>query len=201
MMKIYKLIPILFILLSFQTVFALGVTRPVPHDVELMRGESADFTFQIQAVTSTEKIFCVYSLSGMGPLEVKFDSDEVIVDAGSKKDVYGTVTVPEDTVFDTYSGTLSVSCGAVQGEDVSGSQVKSTIGGSPFSVNVVEVRGKGIKEIRPEEKGISTEIIFLIIITVILIIGAYYWLNKPKKKIPKKKSNKPKNKKPRKKRK
>ncbi len=200
-MKIYKLIPILFILLSFQTVLALGVTRPVPHDVELMRGESADFTFQIQAVTSTEKISCVYFLSDMRPLEVKFDSDEVIIDAGSKKDVYGTVTVPENTPFDTYSGTLSVSCGAVSQGDSSGSQVRTTIGGSPFSVNVVEVREKGIKEIRPEEKGISTEIIILIIITVILIIGAYYWLNKPKKKIPKKKSNKPKNKKPRKKRK
>lgn len=189
-MRAYKLIPILFVLLSFQTALALGVTRPVPHDMELMRGESADFSFQIQAITSTSDIQCVYHLSDMDPLEIKFDSDEAIVKAGSKKIVYGTVTVPENTPFKTYSTELTVSCGAVQEGDGSGSQVKSTIGGSPFSVNVVEFREKEIKEIRPEEKGISMEIVFLIIIIIILLIGAYYWYAKPKKSAKKKKPKK-----------
>ncbi len=185
-MKICKLIPVLFVLLSFQTALALGVTRPVPHDMELMRGESADFSFQIQAITSTEDISCVYSLGGMEPLEIKFDSDEKTVGAGSKEKVYGTVTVPEGTPFGTYSSTLSVSCGGTEGGE-GGSQVRSTIGGSPFSVEVVEFREKEIREVRPEQE-IPLEIIILIIIVIILIIGAYYWSRKPpaKKKQPRK---------------
>ena len=185
-MKInYILIIILILLISIRSVWALGVTRPIPQDIELMRGESADFSFEIQAVTSTEKILCDYSISGMEPLDIKFDSEKIIVEPGSIKKVYGTVSVPENAPLGMYSGELTVSCGVVQGEGISGSQVRTTIGGSPFNVNVVKTRSKEIREIRPPEKGIPIEIIFLIIL-IVIIIGVYYWHTK----IPKRKTKK-----------
>ena len=47
-----------------------------------MRGESANFVFEIQAVTSTERTECTYSLTNMDPLIVEFKDDMVRIEAG-----------------------------------------------------------------------------------------------------------------------
>ena len=99
------------ILFNAQLAQSLGVTRPVPYDIELMIGESAGFTFQIQAVTSTERLLCSYSISGLESLEMDFEEEEAVVDAGSIKNVYGTITVPGGVEIKTYNGRLTVSCG------------------------------------------------------------------------------------------
>jgi hypothetical protein len=190
-MKLEKMTPkygmicvmaILMFLFSLSCVKALGVTRPVPYDIELMRGESARFTFQIQAVTSTDKTACSYSISSMEPLTIEFDENEVTVDAGSIKNVYGTVSVPADTPYKTYSGQLSVSCGAAIEGGVSGSAVKTTIGSSPFTVNVVELRTTEIKEVGgPEVQKIPYFEITIIAAVLILLISVYYYFRIRKK--------------------
>jgi len=177
-----SLIVILTFLFTLNSVQAIGVTRPVPYDIELMRNESAGFRFQIQAVTSTDKISCSYSMNGLEPLVVTFEKSEVTIDAGSVKNVYGTVAVPADTEFKTYNGKLSVSCGAVTEQEVSGSVVKTTIGDSPLNVKVVEVREKEIEEVIPPKAEVSYLLIIAVIIIVVLVIGVYYWFRKSKKK-------------------
>jgi len=164
------------VLFNVQIVQSIGVTRPVPYDIELMKGESAGFTFEIQAVTSTERLLCTYSISGLDALEINFEEDDATVDAGSIKNVYGTITAPVGAEIKTYSGHLSVSCGPVVEGAGSGSVVKTTVGGSPFNIKVVEVREKGIREISPPPgPGIDyTTILIAVLIIIIVIIVLYY---------------------------
>ena len=168
------------IMVSLSLVKAIGVTRPVPQDLELMRGESANFVFEIQAVTSTERTECTYSLTNMDPLIVEFKDDVVRIEAGEIEEVYGTVTVPEGTPFKTYSSELSVSCGGVTEGEETGSSVKTTIGSSPFSVRVVEFREKDIKNVGEPEEGLPWEII--IIVGSLIIISVFLYYKKKKKK-------------------
>ena len=165
------------VFLSVQGVYALGVTRPVPYDVQLMKGETAGFVFEIQAVTSTERQLCTYGITGLEPLQLTFEENEAVVDAGSIKNIYGTVTAPNNAEIKIYSGTLSVSCGAYPEGQVSGSVVKTTIGGSPFNVRVVEVRSQDIRTIGPPVGAAfdySTIIILIAIIIIIVVAGVYY---------------------------
>lgn len=173
-------------LLTLQTAWALGVTRPVPYDVQLMKGETAGFVFEIQAVTSGEKQLCTYGISGLEPLQVVFEESEAIVDAGSIKNVYGTVTVPSNAEIKTYSGTLSVSCGAYTEGQVSGSVVKTTVGGSAFNVKVVEVRSQDIRNVGPPAEAAFDYSTIIIVITIIIIViavtGVYYKARLSRKK-------------------
>ena len=203
--RIYKVAPVLFVLLSSQMVLGLGVTQPVPLDLELMRGESADFRFQIQATTSASDVVCDYSMKGMEGLGIEFDQSEVTIPAGSKEEVYGTVSVPANAEYGEYSGKLSVSCGQSTAEG-GGSRIKTTISGSPFEVTVVSERGEEVQSVR-EEVGeeVGTESIILIVVAAIVLIGVYYLLEKSKsstkKKSKKKKGTKRKKKKTKNKRK
>jgi hypothetical protein len=173
------------VLLTMSSVQALGVTRPVPYDVQLQKGEEAGFVFEIQAVTSTEAQACSYSITGLSPLQVAFEQNETIVDAGSIKQVYGTVTVPESAEVKTYAGTLTVSCGAYSPGQVSGSVVKTTVGGSSFNVKVVEVRSQEIRQVGPPAQagfGYTTIMIFILVITIIILLFILYKLKTSKKR-------------------
>jgi len=157
---------------------SLGVTRPIPYNIELMKNESAGFMFEIQAVTSTERLLCTFSIDGLDGLDLGFREKEVIVEAGSIKNVYGTVTVPADAEVKTYNGKLYVSCEATEKEGVSGSTVKTSIGGSRFDVKVVELREKEIKEIAPPHEAddyMMVIIIAIIAIVLTVIVIIYYY--------------------------
>jgi hypothetical protein len=172
------------VLCGMQNVQSIGVTRPVPYDIELMRGETAGFTFEIQAVTSLEALSCSYSISGLSPLTLTFEEDEVTVDAGSIKNVYGTVTVPANAEIKSYSGQLSVSCGALVEGGGSGSSVKTTVGGSPFIVKVVEVRSGEIRPITPPPAPPVdyTPLIVAVVVVIVVLIVLYYLLKARKRR-------------------
>jgi hypothetical protein len=171
------------ILLSTNSVQALGVTRPVPYDIQLMKGEKAGFVFEIQAVTSQEKQLCSYTIAGLDPIQVAFEESEAIVDAGSIKNVYGTVTVPDSAEVKTYQGRLTVSCGSYTEGQVSGSIVKTTVGGSPFNVKVVEVRSQDIRDVSPpQQAGFGDYLIIIIAIAIIIIVVAGVYYKKYRKK-------------------
>jgi len=162
-----------FLLVFSSAVFALGVTSPVPKGMELLRGETSMFEFEIQAVTATDDMACTYSIASMTPLTVEFDSNEVTVTAGTIQKVFGTVTVPETTPFDSYAGEITVSCGAASTDDT-GSDVKTTIGGSMLNVDVVEFREADKKTATEPASQFSNTEIMLLIILIIIIVGAYY---------------------------
>jgi len=168
-----------FLLLLSSSVFALGVTAPVPKNMELLRGETSVFEFEIQAVTSTDDMSCAYSIDNMSPLSVTFASNEVVVRAGTIEKVYGTVAVPADAPYNSYSGEIIVSCGAVLTTE-GGSDVRTSIGGSMLNVNVVEFREE-IKKTATVSQTMSTELLLLIIL-IIIIVGAYYLKKKKTKK-------------------
>jgi hypothetical protein len=171
------------LLLTINSAQALGVTRPVPYDIQLQKGEKAGFVFEIQAVTSQEKQLCTYTIAGLDPIQVTFDDNEAIIDAGSIKEVYGTVTIPDSAEVKTYSGTLTVSCGAYSEGQVSGSVVKTTVGGSPFNIKVVEVRSQDIRQVGPAQAGFdyTAILIIILIIIIIVVIGVYYKLRSSRK--------------------
>jgi len=168
-----------------QSACSLGVTRPVPYDIELMRGESAGFVFEIQAVTSMERQSCTFGISGLDGLDLEFEEEDVTVDAGSIANVYGTVSAPGNAEIKMYSGTLTVSCGSAEAEEAGGSVVKTTVGGSQFNVNVVEFRDSDIRNISPPPEQAPDYTIIIIIVAIILIIlvaGVYYYLGNKKRK-------------------
>ena len=95
---------------SLQSARALAVAQPIPSNVTLKRGESLPFRFNVQAMTSKQDQLCTYSMSGMNSLIVTFEKGEVVVEAGKKLDVLGTLEVPRSAPFKDYEGELIVSC-------------------------------------------------------------------------------------------
>jgi hypothetical protein len=171
---------LLTVLLSIQVVQSIGITRPIPYDLALMRGDSARFSFQLQATTSTNKIACTYSINGLESLEVKFDDEKTIVGAGGVVDVYGTVTIPSDAPIGQYTGSLTARCGAYE-EELHGSAVYQSISGPTFNVKVVELEEeKSIREVTEvKQQGIPyLAIITIIIVVIVLVIGVYYRYSK-----------------------
>ncbi len=182
----FILIAVLSLLLSIQTAWSLGVTRPKPIDLRLLRGDTVRFYFEIQAITSPDKLSCSYSISGLDPLVITFDEKEAVVDAGNVNLIYGTVSVPADAPIKGYGGTLSLSCSPyseTQYKDYSGSVMHETVNvGFPMEV-VLEKEERVVREIPPEVKEkpkASPIILILIIIVLILAIVGFYLSNKKK---------------------
>lgn len=174
-------IAVLTILFTSPFVLALGVTRPVPLEVKLMSGESQNFRFQIQAVTSVDDQECYCSLSGLDPLLVTFEKEKVKIDAGGVKYSYFTVEVPEDAPTDQYTGKLSVRCGAAMPGGLTGSMVYSTIN-SPFTLDVVTFREAEKPEMEIPKPEVPYENLAIIaVVAIILIAGVYYRSKKIKK--------------------
>lgn len=172
--------------MSIRTAWALGVTRPIPMDLKLLRGDSARFYFQIQAVMESNKQSCTYSTSGIEPLTVSFDQKETVVNAGEISSVYGTINVPSNAPIRSYNGDLTVSCIPYIEGEVSGSVIHKTII-VPFTASVVEkAEDRAIRGITEKEKtAIPSLTIYAIIILVILIVAvgvSYLFRDKKKKK-------------------
>jgi hypothetical protein len=183
-LELRKLTFIIFltVLLSIQIVSSLGLTRPTS-GINLLRGDSTQFSFQIQAVTSTEDQSCTYSMSGLDPLIITFDENQVIVKAGEIKNVYGTVSIPDDAEIKKYTGEITVKC-KPQVEGVSGSLIQRTMI-SDFSVSVVGTEEERETRSVPKEKVTAPlynfPMILLIIVVMILVVGVYLWTEKKKK--------------------
>ena len=184
--KIEKLalIAILSLLLSIQTAMSISVTRPLPIDLKILRGDTERITFEIQALTSQEKLSCAYSVGGLDPLVISFDEKEVVVDAGGIKDVYGSVSVPVDAPIKVYDGSLTLTCSPyTENKDYSGSIMHQAIT-VRFPIEVVLTKEeKSVNPIPPEIKvkpKASPIILVLIIIILILAIIGFCFTNKKK---------------------
>jgi hypothetical protein len=174
---------LILVLFTFQAVKSLGVTQPILERMTMLTGESSRFYFEIQAVGSSTKQSCVWSLTGLEPLIVNFDETKVIVDADQISKVYGTVTVPSDAPQKTYSGWLTVTCEPYT--KVGGGSTVQRTANVPFVVTIAGFIEKRTEQKLPTEEEQKPTIhllpILAIIILVILVVYLVYWLNHKKK--------------------
>jgi hypothetical protein len=155
---------ILSLMILAQIVFA-GVTNPLPTELNLMKGESGRFKFQIQTIASNQEVQCVSSLAEESPLLIEFDPDEIIVPASTVREVRGTVTVPDEIEFGTFQEEFCISCRPTEGAP--GSSVSVDTCGLPLKVNVVQERTRDNMYI-PPKPGLSFTAITIIVLIIII---------------------------------
>jgi len=159
------LIIVLMLLLLAQIVCA-GVTIPLPSELNLFKGESGRFKFQVQAVTSEYALDCAVEMSGETPLVIEFDSETLIVPAGGVKEFYGSVGVPRVADLSTYSTSFCVTC--TPANKGAGAAVEVRTCDLPITVNVVEEREKENMTIPPK----PLQIPWTLLIIGVLLVGA-----------------------------
>ena len=175
-MKLFKTFIIVCIfLVKIQAVNALAVTKPIPSNITLKNGESLQFNFDIQAVTSKEDLICTYSTHDLKPLIINFNEEKSVVKAGGIKEIFGTIEIPFHASVKEYIGNLIVSC-----EPVTGTEGVSIIAQTievPFRINVINI----------EESYKKGFIEILIIITISVLLILYKFKSKTTQKQQKKK--------------
>jgi hypothetical protein len=167
---------ILGMLIIAQIAYA-GVTNPLPAELNLLKGESGRFKFQIQTIAGNQELECVYNLEGESSLSVDFDPDKIIVPAGTVRDVYGTVTVPRDLDFGAYEEKFCISCKPTSG--IAGAAVQIDTCNLPIRVNVVAERTRDNMYIPPKPFPIEKAFIGMGILAGLVII--IYYLEKRKR--------------------
>ncbi len=181
---------ILGILMIAQIAYA-GVTNPLPTELNLFRGETGRFKFQIQTVASNQELECLFYLSEESPLQVTFDPATIIVPAGTVRDVYGSVFVPRDLKFQTYEENFCISCAPTEG--AAGTSVKIETCDLPIKVNVVQERTRDNMFVPPRPFPLYLKILIGAGVLIAIIIVIYLirkLLGKKKVKVVKKKAAK-----------
>jgi hypothetical protein len=168
---------IVFALLLIELVSA-GVTNPLPSNIELLKGESGRFKFQIQNMdTSASDITCTYSLTSKPAFDVSFDNAETEVKAGTRQDVLGTVNVPGSLGTGSYSVEMCVSCSP--NNAAAGANVQTNYCNIPLNVQVVPERTTPNLYVPEKESNLS---LYIAITLIIIIIAVLYILIRKKKK-------------------
>lgn len=162
-MKIKIILYIIGILLLVHLVSA-GVTNPLPTELDLLKGESGRFKFQIQTISSEQEVICTYHFSNEAPFSVEFDEEQVTVPAKSVKEVYGTVRVPRSLDLGTYQQEFCVSCDPT--EDSAGASVQVETCNLPITVNVVQEREKDNMNIPSNPSFLGIILVAIIIISI-----------------------------------
>jgi len=174
---------LLFLPLSFYFVSALAVTAPILEYSSLERGESVRFYFTIQGKNLQNPVKCSYSISGLEPLKVNFDTSEIVVNPGEDKKVYGTLTVPSNAPFDTYNeGKLYVSCKPV--EELTGSVI---VNSGILLFPSISVKEK-VERPQPQPQPLPTPtpttpsynltLAVIGVVVILIAVGAIYWMKK-----------------------
>lgn len=163
------LLALLGILLASSFVYSYGVTRPLPYELELLRGEEGRFKFQVQIVPSESTMECSYHIVEGFPFQVDFLQETVTVSPGQRTEVVAIVTVPRNYEFGSYSGDVCVTCLAIG--DQAGTVVKQDVCSVLPKVNVVQTRTRDNMLIPVEESPLSINTTMLIIGSIIVIAG------------------------------
>jgi len=177
--KILLVLTFLIFLIVAQTVSA-GVTNPLPTELNLLKGESGRFKFQIQTIANNQEIKCSYYLADESLLKVSFDPSEIIVPAGTARDIYGTVTVPRELDYGTYEENFCISCKPTAGQ--AGTAVEINTCDLPIKVNVVteeqKEAGKANMNIPPKPIAIPYGTLIAILIILAAMAVVYHLLKK-----------------------
>jgi len=175
----------IFTILIIQLVSA-GVTTPLPSNMELLKGEDGRFKFEIQGVNQESNLICDYSFESEPLFEVEFDEDSVVVEAGEILEVYGTVKVPKDLDYGSYTAEFCVICNKESTE--AGASVNINTCGLPLNVNVVDERTR--ENLYVPDKVKNYKLVLLIVVIVSIIILALVITALLKKKTTKRKYKK-----------
>lgn len=183
-----RVIGIILSLLIFLPIVYAGVSSPLPSNIELLPSESVRFKYQVQALRTETRLLCVPALEEEPEFDVEFDTEDVVVEAGTRKNFYGTVTAPKDLAYGDYSTTFCVRCRPEDKE--AGATVQINTCGLPIRLSVVETRTRDNLFV-PEKPAEFPWVYFIVgaAIVVVLIIVITYIVVKKKKnaKKPKKK--------------
>ena len=150
-----KLKILILLLLSINLVGA-GVSHP--RALKLAPGETGEFRFAIDAALFDVDLQCTIEFEGQTDLDVKFDTEEVLVKAGERVFITGKVKVPKDSEVRSYKEEFCVSCDKVV--QVAGGGTRPRYCDIPISVSVVEKESPGTF--------LSASFIILLIIVIIL---------------------------------
>ncbi|MBW3004045.1 hypothetical protein KY337_05775 [Candidatus Woesearchaeota archaeon] len=175
-----KLITLLLVLLVAQFVFA-GVTNPLPSELQLLKGESGRFKFQIQNINKPTAVECSLELEGSF-LDVEFDDDVVTVDANAISEFYGTVKAPKE--LGKYTQNFCVKCAPI--DQASGAAVTVDSCGLPINVNVVLTKTR--ENMTVENKSSNMLPVIIVIIVLVVIFLLYWYMLRPKLKASAKKA-------------
>jgi len=172
---------VLMLLISLKSVKPISVGQPLPPFIKLLRNDVGRFFFHVSAFDSSSNLVCTYSVSGLEPLDITFDNEQVIVELGKESSVYGSISVPAEAPIKTYRGSLEVNCEPVVKEGISGSMIKQSMT-TVFELSVVEkIEERRSPSIIEEKPTISTSVVLTIIIIIVLVIGVGYWFSKKSK--------------------
>ena len=160
------------ILIIAQIAYA-GVTNPLPTELNLFKGETGRFKFQVQTIASNRELECTPSLAAESPLVIEFDEEIMIIPAGTVRDIYGTVIVPDEIEFGAYEENFCVSCKPVQG--ISGTGVQIDTCDLPIKVNVVDERARDNMYVPPKETGLLLwQIVVLSVVLIAIALSLLY---------------------------
>lgn len=171
-----KTIAYLAILLILSSAALAGVTNPLPTELNLKPGESGRFKFQIQTVASNQELNCRYYLTEASVLSVKFDPAEIVVPAGTVREVYGTVKASRSLDYGAYAEKFCISCFPTSSP--SGAAVAVETCDLPIKVNVVEERAKDNMYVPP--KPFSAVLLLIVVLGIVTagVIGYSYLRHK-----------------------
>jgi hypothetical protein len=159
------------VIFSLGLVSAIGITYPHPQDIELQKGESSSFVFQIQAQDFA--IRCIPTIEESQGLEITLEK-EYIVSANERLNVKGTVKLPSDMSLGDYKATFCIECSP--SELSGGSTVKTRTCSLPVTVAGVDKRTR--KNAFDVEKAMTLLWVILVIAILILILLIWYLIKK-----------------------
>ena len=183
---IISTLALLIILSSFA--FAVGVTYPIPPELQLRAGESGRVRWAIQADASES--VCSFqiieqTILGSSVMDVQFDEEKTELNPNTLKYVFATVTAPVDAVDGDYVTTFCTVCSPkTKG---AGSPIVFKTCGLPIKVKVGDVitRENMKVEVEPEEEVPEAPAVpsyLYIIVIIVVLIMIMWWYHSEKKK-------------------
>ncbi|MCX6707765.1 MAG: hypothetical protein NT001_06545 [Candidatus Woesearchaeota archaeon] len=129
---------------------AFGVETPVPSLIQLLRGESGRFRFQIQLSSDEpENMFCSYVLKNVSDLIIEFDNPGPLeIAPGKSTVVLGTVTAPATAEPGKHTENFCVSCRKANNPE--GAAVMGVYCTPEINVEVVDSRTRENMQIPPK---------------------------------------------------
>ena len=131
----------------------------------------------MQALTNANNIVCSYSFKKEPVFDVDFDDEETLVEAGTRKDIYGTVVASKNLELGKYSSEFCVSCSPES--SLSGASVKIDTCGLELKVTVVDERSRD--NLYVPEKKFELTIVHIAAIVILILIIFYIIKRKTKK--------------------
>ncbi len=182
------LLYILILVLTNQIVFAIGISFPIPSEIEISPGESERFFYQIQH--GGLPVSCTEQITDAEGLEIRFDENVKILKEGNGKSFYGSVIAPEDITNGDRIVKFCVTCTPLN-VDIAGQQgagMQFINCGIPINVKVIGERTrKNVPEIPSLEEPFKIPEIpiyyYIIVILVLILLIIWYKYEKKEKRI------------------